>query len=69
MAINPKVGAVIAAAVQAYIQDEEAWLASQAAAPVMVAAPVPSTTHNIWGLAGRQHGMQMRYLIQRRSLT
>jgi len=63
-----KTMAAIAAAIQAYIQDEEAMLAA-AAPPAGVSVSVPSTTHNIWGLAGRQLGMQMRFLLQRRSLT
>lgn len=58
--------AAIAAAIQAYIQDEEAMLAAAPALPLSVS--VPSTTHNIWGLAGRTLGMQMRFLLQRRSL-
>ncbi len=58
--------AAIAAAIQAYIQEEEILLA--AAAPTRTAVEVPSTVHNIWGLAGRQLGMQMRFLLQRRSL-
>jgi hypothetical protein len=55
------------AAVQAYITDEEAFLRAQAAAAPALAVKIPSTANNIWGLAGRQAGMQMRTLMQRRS--
>jgi hypothetical protein len=56
------------AAVQAYIADEEAFLMAQAAAVPALAVKIPSTVNNIWGLAGRQAGMQMRVLMQRRNL-
>lgn len=69
MALEPKLLAVMAAAIEAYLQDEAALLTAAAApAPAALAVAVPSTTHNIWGLAGRQLGMQLRVLCQRRSL-
>lgn len=68
MAISNKKKILAAiAAVQAYIADEEACLMAQAAAPAL-AVSIPSTVNNLWGLAGRQAGMQMRVLLQRRSL-
>lgn len=68
MALEPKLLAVIAAAIEAYLEDEAAMLAAAVPAPAALAVAVPSTTHNIWGLAGRQLGMQLRVLCQRRSL-
>lgn len=69
MALEPKVLAAISAAIEAYLQDEEAMLAAAAvAAPPAVAVAIPSTVQNIWGLAGRQLGMQLRLLCQRRTL-
>ncbi|OPX19825.1 MAG: hypothetical protein BZ151_07190 [Desulfobacca sp. 4484_104] len=68
MARRDKVLAAVAAAIQAYIQDEEAILRAQAAAPVAAPAQVPATLHNLWGLAGRQAAMQWRVMLQRRSL-
>ena len=49
------------AAVNAYLQDEEAAaaLAAQAAAQ-----PEPVALPSLWALAGRQHIMNMRQLIQ-----
>ncbi|MBW1917634.1 MAG: hypothetical protein JRI57_06385, partial [Deltaproteobacteria bacterium] len=54
--------------VQAYIQDDEVVLMAQAAAPPEPEVRVPTVIHNLWGLAGRQMAMQLRVLIQRRSL-
>jgi hypothetical protein len=61
-AINPKILAAISGAIAAYIADEEAC---QFAA-VGAAAPAPPV--NLWALAGRQEAMQLRLLMQRRSL-
>jgi hypothetical protein len=63
MTINPKILAAISGAVSAYIADEEA--AGQAA-PMAAAAPGPPLS--LWALAGRQEAMQLRQLMQRRSL-
>ncbi len=65
MNINPKILAAISGGIASYIADEEA--ASQAAAmPLAAAAPGPPIS--LWALAGRQQAMQMRMLMQRRSL-
>jgi hypothetical protein len=63
--INPKILAAISGAVGAYIADEEA-----AQAQAVMAAPQPQagTPLNLWALAGRSEAMQLRQLMQRRSL-
>lgn len=65
MQIKPQILAAISAAIQEYLLEEEACLAAahvgRMAAP---AGPPP----NLWGLAGRQTAMQLRQLMQRRSL-
>ena len=61
--IKPQILAAISGAITAYIADEEAC---QAAAGI--AAPAPGPPLNLWALAGRQEAMQMRLLMQRRSL-
>jgi hypothetical protein len=61
--IKPQVLAAISGAIAAYIADEEAC---QAAAGM--AAPAPGPPLNLWALAGRQEAMQLRLLMQRRSL-
>ena len=62
--VKPQILAAISGALAAYQADEEACQA--AAAGVMAAAPGPPL--NLWGLAGRQAAMQLRLLMQRRSL-
>ena len=62
MSIKPQILAAISGAIGAYIADEEAC---QAAAAGM-AAPAPPL--NLWALSGRQAAMQLRQLMQRRSL-
>ena len=65
--IKPQIIAAIGGAISAYIADEEA--AGQAAALTGVAAvAAPGPTVSLWALAGRQQAMQMRMLMQRRSL-
>jgi hypothetical protein len=65
--INPKIIAAISGAVSAYIAAEEA--AGQAAALTGVAAAaVPGPAVSLWALAGRSQAMQLRLLMQRRSL-
>jgi hypothetical protein len=61
--VNPHVLAAISGAIAAYIAEEEAC---QAAAVATAAAPGPPL--NLWALAGRQAAMQLRLLMQRRSL-
>jgi hypothetical protein len=62
--IHPKILAAISGAITAYIADEEACQAAAAGA----AAPAPGPPLNLWALAGRQQAMQLRLLMQRRSL-
>jgi hypothetical protein len=65
--INPKILAAISGALGAYLADEEA--ATQALAQVAVAAAAaPGPPVNLWALAGRSQAMQLRQLMQRRSL-
>ncbi|MCL4503238.1 MAG: hypothetical protein M1438_15515 [Deltaproteobacteria bacterium] len=66
MPINPKIIAAISGAVSAYIADEEAACQAAAFAPQAAAAPGPIIS--LWALAGRSQAMQMRLLMQRRSL-
>lgn len=65
MPVNFQVLAAISGAIQAYLADEEAYLvaASLTAAPAAAGPPL-----NLWALAGRQGAMQLRLLLQRRSL-
>ena len=63
-AIKPQILAAISGAISAYIADEEAC---QAAALGQAARPVGPPV-NLWALAGRQEAMQLRLLMQRRSL-
>jgi len=66
--VNPQILAAISGALGAYLADEEA--AGQAAAlrGVAAAAGPPGPPISLWALAGRQQAMQMRLLMQRRSL-
>jgi hypothetical protein len=64
--VKPPILAAISAAIQAYVQDEEAYLAAAQAAQMAPRAAGPPP--NLWGLSGRQAAMQMRQLMQRRSL-
>jgi hypothetical protein len=63
--IKPQILGAISAALAAYLADEEA--AGQALALSQAAAP-PAPPANLWGLAGRSQAMQLRMLMQRRSL-
>ncbi len=63
-AIKPQILAAISGAITAYIADEEAC---QVAAFGQRARPVGPPL-NLWALAGRQEAMQLRLLMQRRSL-
>jgi hypothetical protein len=62
--INPKILAAISGALASYLADEEAGQAAAASRAAALPAPPP----NLWGLAGRQEAMQLRALMQRRSL-
>ena len=61
--IKPQILAAISGAIAAYIADEEAYQLAAAQAAPAAGPPV-----NLWALAGRQESMQMRLLMQRRSL-
>jgi hypothetical protein len=63
-AIKPKILAAISGAIAAYIADEEAY---QVATMEQAARPTGPPV-NLWALAGRQEAMQLRLLMQRRSL-
>ena len=65
MSIKPQVLAAISGAIAAYMADEEAC---QMAAAAGFAAAAPGPPLNLWALAGRQEAMQLRLLMQRRSL-
>jgi hypothetical protein len=64
MSITPPILAAISGAIAAYLADEEAVEAAAAAA----AAAAPGPRVNLWALSGRQAAMQLRLLMQRRSL-
>ncbi len=67
MTIKPQILAAITGAVTAYLADEAACMA--AAGPLAAAAGVPAGPGaSLYALAGRQQAMQMRMLMQRRSL-
>ena len=66
MPIKPQIIAAISGGIAAYIADEEAACQAAALTPLATAAPGPPL--NLWALAGRQQAMQMRLLMQRRSL-
>jgi len=59
MSIKPQVLAAISGAIAAYMADEEAC---------QMAAAAPGPPLNLWALAGRTEAMQLRLLMQRRSL-
>ncbi len=65
MPVKPQILAAISGAVQAYLQEEEAWQAAAAGPP---GPPLPAPPANLWGLSGRQWAMQTRQLMQRRAL-
>jgi hypothetical protein len=66
MSIKPQIMAAISGGIAAYLADEEA--AAQALALSAAARALPGPPPNLWGLAGRTEAMQMRMLMQRRSL-
>jgi len=61
--IKPQVLAAVSGAVAAYIAAEEAY---QAAEERWARPPGPPAS--LWALSGRQAAMQLRQLMQRRSL-
>ena len=63
MPIKPQILAAISGAISAYLADEEACQAAY-----LSAAAAPGPPPNLWGLAGRSEAMQLRMLMQRRSL-
>ncbi len=67
MTITPKILAAISGGIAAYIADEEAAAQAAALAPQAAAGPVGPPL-SLWALAGRQEAMQLRLLMQRRSL-
>jgi hypothetical protein len=66
MPIKPQVLAAISGALGAYLAAEEEAL--QAVSLSLAAAPSFGPPSNLWGLAGRQESMQLRLMMQRRSL-
>lgn len=67
MTIKPQILAAIGGGIAAYIADEEAATQTAALAPQAAAGP-PGPPLSLWALAGRQEAMQLRLLMQRRSL-
>jgi predicted ATP-grasp superfamily ATP-dependent carboligase len=65
MPVEPQILAAISGAISAYLAEEEAC---QAAALSAAGAQIPGPPPNLWGLAGRSEAMQLRMLMQRRSL-
>jgi hypothetical protein len=63
--IKPQILAALSGALAAYLADEEA---GQVAAAGMLAVGPPAPPVNLWGMSGRQAAMQLRLLMQRRSL-
>ena len=64
--VKPQILAAISGALGAYLADEEA--ASPALFQAAAAAHAPGPPISLWALAGRQEAMQLRLLMQRRSL-
>lgn len=65
MPLKPQIMAAISGAIQAYLMQEESFMVAAVPAQVAAAAGPPP---NLWGQASRQAAMQMRFLMQRRSL-
>jgi hypothetical protein len=66
--IKPQIIAAISGGIAAYIADEEAAATQAAALTALAAAAPPGPPVSLWALAGRQQAMQLRLLMQRRSL-
>jgi hypothetical protein len=67
MPIKPQIIAAISGGLAAYLADEEAACQAAALAPQALAGPQGPPV-SLWALAGRQQAMQLRLLMQRRSL-
>lgn len=63
--INPPILAAISGAIGAYLAEEAA---GQAGAQARAAAAAPGPPVSLWGMSGRSQAMQLRLLMQRRSL-
>ncbi len=68
MPIKPQILAAISGAIAAYIADEEAAVQAAALPARAAAAAAAGPAVSLWALSGRQQAMQMRLLMQRRSL-
>jgi hypothetical protein len=66
MPIKPQILAAISGAISAYIAEEEA--VHYQAAALAGAAYAPGPPLNLWAMSGRSQAMQLRMLMQRRSL-
>ncbi len=62
--VKPQILAAISGALGVYLEEEALCLAAAAAQPALP----PGPPVNLWALAGRQSAMQLRQLLQRRSL-
>jgi hypothetical protein len=60
-AIKPQILAAISGALAAYLAEEEA-------VPTLTKVAAAEPPLNLWGLAARSQAMQLRLLMQRRSL-
>ncbi len=65
--VKPQIIAAISGAIGSYLAEEEAALQAAAQAPAQVYGP-PGPPVSLWALAGRSQAMQLRLLMQRRSL-
>ena len=68
MTIKPQILAAISGGIAAYLADEEVACQAAALTGAAAAAYAPGPPISLWALAGRQEAMQMRLLMQRRSL-
>jgi hypothetical protein len=67
MPIQPQIIAAISGALGSFLAEEEAALQAAAQAPAPAFGP-PGPPLSLWALAGRSQAMQLRLLMQRRSL-
>ncbi len=65
--IKPQIIAAVSGGIAAYLADEEAISQAAALAPPAAAGPAGPPV-SLWALAGRSQAMQLRLLMQRRSL-
>ncbi len=68
MTIKPQILAAISGAISAYLAAVVAACQAAAVAARAAAAGPPGPPVSLWALAGRSQAMQMRMLMQRRSL-